>query len=157
MMTQFIIFSAQYLHLIIFGIAVIFVLLKLSENIKQIFAVGIGASFIALAMDKILNQFIQSPRPFVVEKITPLFSHIADNGFPSEHTLFAMVVAGVIFIYHRNAGILIGVLGLWVGLARVISKVHHFTDILGSVVIAILAVTISWHFLTWLKHKNGNV
>lgn len=152
-MTHFIIFSAQYLHWIISGIAAIFVSLKLSENIKPIFSVGVMASLIALAVDKILNQFVQSPRPFSVEKITPLFFHIADNGFPSEHTLFAMVAAGVIFIYHRKAGILLGIMAFWVGLARVISNVHHFTDIVGSVVIAIVAVIISWHFLTWLNKR----
>ena len=154
MLTQFIIFSAQYLHLVIFGVAVVFVLLKLSADKKHLLATGVVASFIALLLDKVLNQIIQSPRPFIVEKVTPLFSHVADNGFPSEHTLFVMIIAGVIFIYHRKAGVFFGVLALWVGLTRVIAKVHHFTDILGSIAIVIVAVTISWYLLAWLKRKN---
>lgn len=154
MINQIIIFSAQYLPFVIFGFAVVFVLLKLSADKKPILAVAVVASLIAFLLDTISNQLIQSPRPFIVEKIQPLFSHIADNGFPSEHTLFAMIVAGVIFIYHRKAGILLGILALWVGLARVISKVHHFTDILGSIAIAIVSVSISWYLLTWLKRKN---
>lgn len=152
MTNQLIIFSAQYLHFAIVGIGIGFVAFALSKKHRNnAAALGVLSLIVGFILDKVSNHFIYNPRPFVVENIAPLFPHIADNGFPSEHTLLAMIVAGTVLMYHRKLGVLLVLLAFWVGLARVLSKVHHLTDVLGSVAIAIIAVAVSWYFLRKLS------
>jgi undecaprenyl-diphosphatase len=79
-----------------------------------------------------------------------LIPHVADNGFPSDHTLYAMVVAATLFVFKRKTGILVGVLAVLIGLARVSAGVHHPVDIIASVVIAIIATLLSYLVLKLL-------
>lgn len=154
MLDQLIIFCAQYLPFVIFVIAFWYVL-KL-ENIKRKSALilfGVS-SVVALIVDKILNHFISSARPFVVKGIAPLFYHTTDNGFPSEHTLFAVLIASVIFVYNRKLGLILGILSLIVGIARVVADVHHPVDIFGGIVIGTGAVLVSRYIISCLKHQN---
>jgi len=98
---------------------------------------------LALAVAKVLNLFIKNPRPFVVEHMKPLIDHAADNGFPSDHTLLTMTIAAIVFVYHRKLGIALAFCALVVGWARVMAKVHHPIDIVGSIIIAIVAVFLA--------------
>ncbi len=153
---QIIVFSIRYLPFLIAIIAVGFVLLGgLRQQIKEILlmtAVSIG---IALTLDKVLNVIVYSPRPFVVENISPLIPHIADNGFPSEHTLLAMMIAGIVFVYHKKMGIFLLGLAIAVGLGSVFAKVHHSIDILGSIGIATASIFTSWYFVNKVHSKES--
>jgi len=148
MLDQIIIFCAQYLPFLILGIAVIF--FARLEKSRRISALVLFAtsSVIAFIADKILNRLIESPRPFMVNDIVPLFPHSADNGFPSEHVLFAMVIASVVFAYSRKLGIVLGILALVIGLARVAAYVHHPIDVLGGMLIAFVAVSGTFYVLS---------
>lgn len=161
MFDQLIIFCAQYLPFLVAAVALWF-LLRL-EILKRKSALGLLmlASTVALVTDKILNRIISSPRPFVIEDVAPLFPHAADNGFPSEHVVFAMVIASLVFVYNRKLGITLGILALIIGLARIIANVHHSIDVLGGAVIAIASVLGAWYVISLpkvqslLKVKNG--
>lgn len=76
----------------------------------------------------------------MVSDIPPLFPHSIDNGFPSEHVLLAIIVAGVVFAYNRKLGVILAILGLVVGSARVLANVHHPIDIIGGVTIALISI-----------------
>src|SRR5581483_117218 len=98
-MDSIIIFSAKYLFL---GVVVIwlFAWLRASRKNKLYMAsTAIIAVVIAAALDKIADQLYYDPRPFVTEHVTPLIAHTADNGFPSEHTLFSMAIAAALYFY----------------------------------------------------------
>lgn len=154
MLDQIIIFCAQYLPFLIIGIAVIFFArLEKSRRISALvlFATSSGIAFIA---DKILNCLIESPRPFMVNDIAPLFPHSADNGFPSEHVLFAMVIAGVVFAYNRKLGVILAILGLIVGSARVIANVHHPIDVIGGIAIALMSIFCAYRVLSLQKVRD---
>lgn len=149
-----IIFAAQYLPFVLVALALWFILrLELLKR-KSALALIVLASAFAFVIDKILNQLISSPRPFVVEDIAPLFPHVADNGFPSEHALFAMVIAGIVFVYNQRLGIILGIFALVIGLARIIAYVHHPIDVLGGIVIALVAVFSAWYVLSRPKVQS---
>lgn len=148
MLNTLIIFSAQYLIFIIAIIATVFVFNLEALKRKSIIKLLVISSVVGLVMDKILNYFISSPRPFVVNGTVPSFAHLANNGFPSEHTLAAILIAAVIFVYNRKLGILLGVLGTVIGISRVLAKVHNPIDILGGFVVAVFAVFLGNYFIS---------
>jgi undecaprenyl-diphosphatase len=154
MFDQLIIFVAQYLPFITAGVALWYILrLEISKR-KSALVLLVLASAVAFVVDKILSSLISSPRPFVAQDIAPLFYHTADNGFPSEHVLFAMVIAGVLFAYNRVLGIILGILALFIGLARVIANVHHPIDIIGGAIIALISVFCAYRILSVQKVKD---
>ena len=86
------------------------------------------------------NHLIQDPRPFVVEHYTPLAHATNDNGFPSDHTLIAALVAGWAFWFDRRwaALFVVGLLAVMFG--RLAIGAHHTLDVLASVVYASLGL-----------------
>lgn len=100
---------------------------------------------------KLLSKFINDPRPFTVEHIHPLIPHIADNGFPSDHTLLTATIAAVVFSYYRNLGVILFILALAIGEARVMAQIHHQIDIFGAFLISIAAVYVSKKILKYIQ------
>ena len=86
----------------------------------------------------------------VDHSIKPLFSHIADNGFPSDHTLLTMTIAAIIFVHNRKLGILLAIFSLIIGFSRVAAGVHHALDIIGAAVIAVTTTYISYLVLKFV-------
>lgn len=139
-----IVWTAQYL---IYLVAVLGVaaLLSLPSPLRwQSFVVLGIAGVIGLVFIKLGGMAYHNPRPFVVEHIKPMFPHPADNGFPSDHTALGMVIATSVWLYRRWTGLLLGVLTVLVGTARVLAHVHHPVDIAGAIVMAWVAVAIAW-------------
>ena len=145
-MNLIVVLAAKYLYLIVVVAALVVFLLAPKVKKKLLVKIGLIALPLALVLSLLASYFINDPRPFVVEKVAPLIPHTADNGFPSDHTLLAAALAAIIFVYNRKWGIVLGTGALLVGLARVAAKVHHLTDIVGSVVIAALATYVAWWF-----------
>ena len=141
-----IIFAAKYLHLIVILAAVIALAIKDSSTRRKIIKLGVLALPASYLTAKILSHFFYNPRPFVVEHTTPLISHAANNGFPSDHTLLAMTVAATFFIYDRRIGTMLAILSLAVGLGRILTRVHYPIDVSASAVIAFL-ITYSCYLI----------
>jgi undecaprenyl-diphosphatase len=141
-MNVLIVFAAKYLFLVsilIFG----WFFFTLPSTLKKKFATFTLAAFmLSFALAKLLSTIFNDPRPFVSDLVTPLISHAADNGFPSDHTLLTMTIASVVFIYNRKLGILLAGTALVVGFARILAGVHHTIDVLGAVAIAITSVAM---------------
>lgn len=154
MANTLIIFSAQYLPFIIAGVTLWYILRLEITKRKSALGLLVLSSVIAFAIDKILNQVISSPRPFVIEGIAPLFPHSVDNGFPSEHVVLAIVLAGVVFVYNKKLGIILAIFGLIVGSARVIANVHHPIDIIGGAIIALASIFCAHWVLSTKKVQN---
>jgi len=152
-MRSLVIFTGQYLIFIIGLIAIIATLLSEKTVRNNIIILAVISSLVALAIALVTGSLYYDPRPFVIDHFTPLIPHSSDNGFPSDHTLFGMVAAATVFIYHRKTGILLGILVILVGVARVIAGIHHPIDIIGGVLIAIAATSIAWATLKVLSRK----
>ncbi len=140
-MNTLVILSAKYLYIVIIlaAIGLTFYKTKMEKRIEMI-VTAIFAAIIVLALIWLSRHLIYSARPFVVGHFTPLIPHVADNGFPSDHTAISMGAALVIYLFNKYAGIILAVLALWVGIARVLAGVHHPIDIFGSIIIALIAI-----------------
>lgn len=135
-----IIFLATKLHIVIVAIAATVLLFVSIRDYVKLFVLSGFALTLSFVLGKVASGVIENPRPFVVSDITPLVQHIADNGFPSEHTLLVATIACLIYLYHRGAGLLLMALSLLVGIGRVLAEVHHVLDVAGSFVIAAVSV-----------------
>lgn len=152
---MFVVLSAKYLYLLIILIAVGWVYFREKDKIINI-AKLVATSFpIAYIVAKIIGHFYYNARPFVVENVKPLIDHAANNGFPSDHTLLSTTISAVVFVYNRKLGILLVVLSLATGYARVAARIHHQIDILAAATIAICAVYLSVKILKKLGVKFG--
>ncbi|MBP7060561.1 MAG: phosphatase PAP2 family protein [Candidatus Moranbacteria bacterium] len=135
-MDSIIIFGAQYLYLVIVIAALLFLLIVPKQRSSEVLVAAFFSLPLTYIAAKTLSLFYFDPRPFVVDHFVPLLSHAADNGFPSDHTLFSAALAAVIFAFHRKLGLALYSVAFLVGLSRVAAGIHHLTDIVGSLVIA---------------------
>lgn len=142
-MDQLIIGIAQYVIIVpVVAIGWLFVCLSRRERWSFIVRL-VMAGVIAVVLSKILGALYFDPRPFTVSHSAPLFPHASDNGFPSDHTTFSMVIALVILPYRRSLGILLVLTSLMIGAARVASHVHSPLDIAGSIGVAVVSVILA--------------
>jgi undecaprenyl-diphosphatase len=143
MMHGLIVFSAAYLFLIILVLAgAIFVRAGRQDKLALAY-LALVALPLAYLLARLTNQIISSPRPFLTDHVTALVPATLDNGFPSDHTLLAMTVAFLVLSYNRKLGLLLIVLAAIVGAGRVLANVHHPIDVIGSTIIAGIAVLIA--------------
>lgn len=138
-MNTLIIFGAKYLYLAVVAIAVIYIALQSRDKQKQILLFAILALPLAYIIAKVGGFLYNDPRPFVVGHFIPLVAHSPDNGFPSDHTLLTAAISSVLYPSNRKIGAVLWVLTLAVGASRVAAGIHHPIDIVGSMLIAIVA------------------
>jgi len=97
----------------------------------------------AILLARIAAQFISNPRPYIVAHTVPLMPVSADNGFPSDHTLLVAALTATVYGIDRRW---IGPLAagtLLVALGRLAVGAHHTVDVVGSVVIVLLAAIVA--------------
>lgn len=135
-MHQIISFAALYLVFIMVLLPT-FIWFRLDRRSKrQFIIIAIAAAILAFLIAMFAKHFILSPRPFISDHVSALFSSSHDNGFPSDHTLLASLLAFVTLVYNRPVGLFaVGLAGI-VGWARVLGGVHHAKDIFGAFLIS---------------------
>jgi len=153
-MESLIVDVAQYLIFLILvaaGVAWLF----LPRHDKVALAVqGVVALVIALVLIRLAAAIHTDPRPFVVDpSIKPLFAHVADNGFPSDHTAVGATVALLVMGYRRMLGAALLAASILVGAARVAAHVHHSQDIVAGLLIAVVAVAITAVAWRWARPR----
>jgi undecaprenyl-diphosphatase len=89
----------------------------------------------------------------VRDGVKPYFSSSTDNGFPSDHTALSTVVAAIVFTYKKAVGIILLLIALIIGAARVIAGVHHGQDIIGAFIISIIAVFLAKLLTNFITNK----
>ena len=87
----------------------------------------------------VIDNLLQSPRPFAALGVEALINHANVNSFPSGHMASLIPIALTLFIVRRSSGIWVLIATLAVGLARVITGVHWPSDILGGIAVGILS------------------
>jgi undecaprenyl-diphosphatase len=138
-MDSLIIFGAKYLFIAVVLLWILSWQQANQKSKKQIIVATVAAIVIAVIFDKIASKLYYDPRPFVTNHIKPLVAHAADNGFPSEHTLFSMTLAVTILCFRPKLGWAAVVIALIVGIARVAAHVHTPIDIAGGSLIGLIA------------------
>ena len=150
-------YTAQYLIFVVMAIAVIVTIFSSKTVRNRTIVLAVISLLIAFAATIIAGKLYYDPRPFVVNHTPPLFPYRPDNGFPSEHTLLSVAVAGVIFIHRLKLGFILGIMGIGIGVCRVLAGVHHPIDITASVGIAVISVFISWIILKKIEESSYKI
>lgn len=144
------VFLAKYLYLFIVLISVLF-FFKEKTRRKSILIFSVFILPLTYIVAQIAGKIYYDSRPFVVEHFTPLISHAANNGFPSDHSLISFTLAAIIFLFNKKLGFVLFFLGFLVGLSRVYVGIHHPIDVLGSFLICILVTGICATIASWKK------
>jgi undecaprenyl-diphosphatase len=107
--------------------------------------VKIGAALaLAVVLSRIAAALLSEQRPFTTHPdLHPLVTHDPGQSFPSDHALAAFAIAFAVgaFLSVRWGALLLAV-ALLIGFARVYIGVHYPGDIVGSALIALLAVAV---------------
>jgi undecaprenyl-diphosphatase len=100
----------------------------------------VAGGVLAVVLAKIAGHLYYDPRPFVTHHLVPLIAHSADNGFPSDHALLCAFLALTMLLYSLRTALFLIIIALLVSWARVAAHLHNPRDIVGSFVIAGVAV-----------------
>ena len=153
-MNNFFIFSAKYL----FALPVIILgwyFLRSSEHSKKNMTVfALSALAVTYLTSLVCGHFYFDPRPFVVGHFIPLIPHAPDNGFPSDHALLTSALAMVGIFWNKKLGIILWILALIISVARVYVGVHHPVDVIGSMVISIIIISLIYLIFKHVLHKE---
>lgn len=155
MMHSIIVFCAKYLFVFVI-LVFCWAWLRANRSYKIHMASAIvAAGIVAVILDKLGGKLYYDPRPFVTHHVTPLVAHAADNGFPSEHTVFTFTVAMVLYFYRPKMSYLAFGLALLVGIGRVAAHVHSPIDIIGGIVMGIAAGWAGYRLTQVLADRYG--
>ena len=137
---QLIVIVAQYaLYVVAVAAAVVWVMASRSDKVGLAIEAVVAMVLVAV-MVKIGGAIHVDPRPFVQNPaLRPLFSHPADNGFPSDHTALATAISAVVWQYRRRVAWAMLALSVLIGVARVAAHVHHTQDIVAAIIIGLVA------------------
>ena len=158
-MNQIIIFVAQYFFILVILLLIVsWYYVSKPKRLEYIVTV-IVAGIIAFVLSRIASKLYYDPRPFVVEHVKPLFPHLKDNGFPSDHALLTGTLTAVAYIYNKKFASYMLVITILIGTARVLAKVHSPLDITGGWLMGVIGAYLGYKLSVWLIHKyyKGNL
>ncbi len=156
-MDSVVVFAASYLiWIMVAGFAAVWIF---AEDRRGKLALGLSAVLgllIVLALIKIASASYYDPRPFVQNAaISPLIPHAPDNGFPSDHSSAAGLIAVLVALRHRFYGLVLAVLAAAVAWARTAAKVHHLLDVAVGLALGAIAAGLATLLVTWLLRRFG--
>ena len=114
-------------------------------------------AFFSLPLTFILSlvakELYFNPLPFVVGGFEPLIPQDPSNGFPSDHTLLLAAIASIFtFVYkNKRVALVLWIITLLVGAARMYVGVHHSVDIVGAILIALVSAYTVHAVMLWRK------
>lgn len=140
-MHSLIVWTAQYL---LFVMAAVFALVWLVAEDRrgkiEVVATAAVGVVLMVAFLYIAKYVHHDPRPFVQNpKIKPFFGHSRDDGFPSDHSLAAGLIATLVIWRHRVVGMLLALAAIGIAWARVAAHVHHLQDVVAGLGLGALA------------------
>ena len=148
------IFGAKYLYLAVIIIVLVWFLIQPRTKQKEILIISCICLPLAYLVAKLASHLYYNPRPFVLGHFKPLISHKANNGFPSHHALLVSAIAAVVLLFSWRISSVLWILTLFVGISRVYVGVHHPVDIIGSIFISVMVVTVIGFTATYFRRRN---
>lgn len=120
------------------------------------FTAALSAVLARGVLTEVIRYFYHHARPAVLHPAILLIPEKISFSFPSGHTIFTVAFATVIFFFNSRWGILLALLGVVTGLARVAAGVHWLSDILGGTALGILVGIATYYSVLhfWQKMKR---
>ncbi|KAA6474885.1 undecaprenyl-diphosphatase [Bacillus swezeyi] len=106
---------------------------------------------LGLAANYLITLIYFEPRPFIAHHVDVLIHHAADASFPSDHTTGALAISIAFWLFHRKIGSFMIAFGLLTGFSRIWVGHHYPVDVLGSILVAVLASLIVLRFSKYLN------
>ncbi len=132
------IFAAQY-FIFIFLIYLIYLWFAEKKQREKILLVGYAA-LLGLGINFIITLVYFHPRPFMIPTGTLLISHAPETSFPSDHTTIMFAISFTILTFKElRSGIVLFLLAIIGGLARVYAGLHFPADIAGSLFVGLIS------------------
>lgn len=154
LLNYLIVFAAAYLIFIVALLAA-YVWWRLPGRLRlRVVLQAVLGIALAYVLAKIAGAIHPDVRPFAAQHFAPLVPSATDNGFPSDHTTFAMLAALTILPYAKRWGIALAVLAFIVGIGRVGAGVHSWQDIFGGVAVAAIAAASAYYGVKWFSSKK---
>ena len=146
---------AKYMPILVV-ILLIYIWIRKDNKYKDIALYGTYAAVLGLFINYVIGLFYFHPRPFMIPVGTLLFSYPADSSFPSDHTTLLLSIAFIMTYFKetRKLGIVLIVLSLIEGIARVFAGLHFPFDILGSIGVSLIASLSIYYFRDWFNPLN---
>lgn len=121
-------------------------LLLIQQNPFIIRAVLVPAiSFVAVS---IFRHILNVPRPYEKFELPPAIKkETHGNSFPSRHVFSVFIIAMTICYVNTGIGILLCIIGIALGIIRVIGGVHEPRDIIAGALIGILSGIIGFYLI----------
>lgn len=152
-MQSLIIFFAQYLIFLMYVGALIYYFFQPLIIRKQILIFSVLTIPLSYLLAKIAGLVYNNPRPFVIDGSTPMFAHLPNNGFPSDHTLFSAVLGVILYKFNKKLGLIYFFLAIIIGIARVLANVHHIIDVMaGLLIVVVVGFLVNKYIFN--KHKE---
>lgn len=115
-----------------------YVLIYLFFNNKQLFLPTLIKPMFAFILVSVFRKIINRPRPYETMDIEPLKRHKSGESFPSRHAMSAMIISLVCLDVHIVLGIGCLIVAIVICLSRVLTGAHFISDVLTSIIIAII-------------------
>lgn len=119
-------------------------LARRSADMKAAVYEAMWTALVAFTMSTVLASIIGRVRPFAastaVQALVP--PNIQSGSFPSSHTAVAFGVAFALFYIHPSIGIAAFGMAVLVALGRIMAGMHYPSDILGGILVGVLAYVI---------------
>jgi membrane-associated phospholipid phosphatase len=155
--------TAQYpLWVMVLAFAVVWFLLESRRGKIELGVQAVVGLALALVLMYVAKSVHHDPRPFVADPgVRPLFGHSRDDGFPSDHSVAASLIAALILLRHRVLGLVLAAAAVAIAWARVAAHVHHLQDVvagllLGSIAAAIV-IAVTGPSLVALAHRSDRL
>ena len=85
---------------------------------------------IAIVISEVISSIYIRQRPFVaVSGVKLLVPHGVDGGMPSHHVVFMTALTASIYFYQKKIAVLLAIITLVTGIARVVAGIHYPSDI----------------------------
>jgi len=162
-MDTLITWTAQYLlWVMVLAFAVIWDLLESRRGKIELGMQAVVGLALAMMLMYIAKSVHHDPRPFVADPgVRPLFGHSRDDGFPSDHSVAAALIAALIVVRHRILGLVLAVAAVAIAWARVAAHVHHLQDVVAGLLLggiaAAIAIAVARLVLARLAHRSDRL
>jgi undecaprenyl-diphosphatase len=155
-----IVFVAQYLlFVMVAGFAVFWLLGEDRAGKVQLGGAAVIGLVLGVVFLVVAGKVHADPRPFVQNPgLHPLFRHARDNGFPSDHSIAAGLIATLVLLRSRLYGALFALAAFCVAAARVAAHVHHVQDVVAGLALGAIAAVIGYYVTAAvLRRLQGRV